>query len=156
MRQSSVVRVSGGLLFCVMSKIKTKTDEICSPSETIFSLLSEHLQSGGARYPYPKEVWTPSGEVFGPLRTLKRHPSSLLLTIITIAIIPRSNLSPWPVKKGGWWTQPKNWKTNTAIVGGGILVVLWQIWSLSARIEVCMNNIFPISPSSFFKRPDHP
>ncbi|WVQ85937.1 hypothetical protein IAT38_008105 [Cryptococcus sp. DSM 104549] len=51
---------------------------------------------GGARYPYPKEVWTPSG---------------------------------------GWWTQPKNWKANTAMCALLIAVTTASVWRLSAQKE---------------------
>ncbi|KIM80654.1 hypothetical protein PILCRDRAFT_73008, partial [Piloderma croceum F 1598] len=54
-------------------------------------------QGGGGRYPYPKQVWTPSG---------------------------------------GWWTRPANWKSNTAIVFGGILAIAYGVFSVSAAREV--------------------
>lgn len=37
---------------------------------------------------------------------------------------------------GGWWTRPSNWKSNTAILFGGILAVTYGVWTLSADKEV--------------------
>ncbi|KAH6912984.1 hypothetical protein BKA70DRAFT_1265712 [Coprinopsis sp. MPI-PUGE-AT-0042] len=51
---------------------------------------------GGARYPYPKQVWSPAG---------------------------------------GWWVQPKNWASNTAIAFGGIFLATYAVWSVSAAKE---------------------
>ncbi|KAI5119994.1 hypothetical protein M0805_004437 [Coniferiporia weirii] len=36
---------------------------------------------------------------------------------------------------GGWWTRPSNWKSNTAIAFGGILLVTYSAWQLSASRE---------------------
>lgn len=36
---------------------------------------------------------------------------------------------------GGWYSQPANWKANTAIMGGVILAVLAATWNLSANLE---------------------
>ncbi|ETW77496.1 hypothetical protein HETIRDRAFT_389067 [Heterobasidion irregulare TC 32-1] len=60
---------------------------------------------GGARYPYPKEVWSPAG---------------------------------------GWWTRPSNWKSNTAILFGGILAVTYGVWTLSADKE--WRYVQPVRP----------
>ncbi|EIM87237.1 uncharacterized protein STEHIDRAFT_78104 [Stereum hirsutum FP-91666 SS1] len=51
---------------------------------------------GGARYPYPKAVWSPAG---------------------------------------GWWGQPRAWKTNTAVLFAGILAVAYGTWTISAEHE---------------------
>ncbi|KAL5497816.1 hypothetical protein ACEPAH_2747 [Sanghuangporus vaninii] len=37
---------------------------------------------------------------------------------------------------GGWWARPSNWKSNTAIVFGGVLAVTYGVWQLSASKEV--------------------
>ncbi|KAI8140522.1 hypothetical protein BJV82DRAFT_622918 [Fennellomyces sp. T-0311] len=52
---------------------------------------------GVSRFPYPKEVWAPSG---------------------------------------GWWSQPKTWKPNTAIAAFGMAATLFAVWSLSANKEI--------------------
>ncbi|KAG2220378.1 hypothetical protein INT45_006549, partial [Circinella minor] len=49
-----------------------------------------------SRYPYPKDVWVPSG---------------------------------------GWWSQPKTWKSNTAIAALGMVVTIGALWSVSAQKE---------------------
>jgi len=60
---------------------------------------------GGARFPYPKHVWTPSG---------------------------------------GWWTQPSNWRANTAIIGVGIAAITYATWKFSAEREQRLSD--PIKP----------
>ncbi|KAI0308646.1 hypothetical protein OF83DRAFT_200294 [Amylostereum chailletii] len=37
---------------------------------------------------------------------------------------------------GGWWTRPSNWKANTAVLFGGILVATYGVWTLSADKEI--------------------
>ncbi|PWN43565.1 hypothetical protein IE81DRAFT_322212 [Ceraceosorus guamensis] len=51
---------------------------------------------GGARYPYPKEVWSPSG---------------------------------------GWWSQPRNWRSNTAVCAVGIGIFSYFLWNYSVENE---------------------
>ncbi|OMJ24989.1 hypothetical protein AYI70_g1210 [Smittium culicis] len=36
---------------------------------------------------------------------------------------------------GGWWSQPKAWKKNTAIVAVGSTLFVSYIWYKSAKIE---------------------
>ncbi|CAG8470082.1 3121_t:CDS:2, partial [Acaulospora colombiana] len=36
---------------------------------------------------------------------------------------------------GGWWSRPANWKTNTAIVGAGMFVIVGILWKISAERE---------------------
>ncbi|KAI1095836.1 hypothetical protein F5B19DRAFT_439247 [Rostrohypoxylon terebratum] len=36
---------------------------------------------------------------------------------------------------GGWYTQPSNWKTNTAAFAGVIITLTAAIWKLSAERE---------------------
>ena len=72
-------------------------------------------KGGGARYPYPKEVWTPAG-------VLGEHQ-----------LLALSHIYP---TTGGWWTRPSNWKANTAILFAGILGVSYGVWTLSADKEV--------------------
>ncbi|KAH8928264.1 hypothetical protein BT69DRAFT_1345465 [Atractiella rhizophila] len=53
-------------------------------------------RGGGQRYPFPKEVWSPSG---------------------------------------GWWTQPLNWKTNTAVAFGGVAFICYLAFKFSCEYE---------------------
>jgi len=69
--------------------------------------------SGGGQYPYPKEVWTPSG---------------------------------------GWWTRPKNWKSNTTVIGVGLIATVYGIWSLSADREERTVPPFRWIPSLMWSR----
>ncbi|KAI0030142.1 hypothetical protein K488DRAFT_88035 [Vararia minispora EC-137] len=68
---------------------------------------------GGARFPYPKDVWSPAG---------------------------------------GWWSQPKAWKFNTAVLFGGILVTTLGIavvsWDREKRYVMPNRWI----PSMMFER----
>ncbi|PKI83226.1 hypothetical protein MVES_002924 [Malassezia vespertilionis] len=36
---------------------------------------------------------------------------------------------------GGWWTRPKNWATNTFVVGVGIGIAAYGLWTYSAERE---------------------
>ncbi|KAJ1920716.1 hypothetical protein H4219_001115 [Mycoemilia scoparia] len=36
---------------------------------------------------------------------------------------------------GGWWSNPKQWKRNTAIVGAGLFTTLAFVWYKSAQLE---------------------
>ncbi|KAJ1984138.1 hypothetical protein H4R34_000849 [Dimargaris verticillata] len=36
---------------------------------------------------------------------------------------------------GGWFTNPSNWKANTAIVGLGLTAVVGAVWAFSAEKE---------------------
>ncbi|KAI7876074.1 hypothetical protein K492DRAFT_172871 [Lichtheimia hyalospora FSU 10163] len=36
---------------------------------------------------------------------------------------------------GGWWGQPKAWKSNTLIAGFGLAVTLAAVWKVSADKE---------------------
>ncbi|KAL7750277.1 hypothetical protein RI367_004450 [Sorochytrium milnesiophthora] len=36
---------------------------------------------------------------------------------------------------GGWWPQPKNWKSNTAVIGAGMAIVLGFAFKFSADNE---------------------
>ncbi|KZT59966.1 hypothetical protein CALCODRAFT_466101 [Calocera cornea HHB12733] len=36
---------------------------------------------------------------------------------------------------GGWWTQPRNWKTNTLVVAGIIAVTSYGLFRFSAANE---------------------
>jgi hypothetical protein len=36
---------------------------------------------------------------------------------------------------GGWYSQPSNWKFNTAIMGAGIIGITAMMWNLSAQRE---------------------
>ncbi|KZV93289.1 hypothetical protein EXIGLDRAFT_613169, partial [Exidia glandulosa HHB12029] len=65
-------------------------------------------QGGGARYPYPKDVWSPAG---------------------------------------GWWTRPKNWVSNTLVIGAGAAVIVYGVWSWSAKNEVRPSRAVPSSGS---------
>jgi FtsH-binding integral membrane protein len=38
---------------------------------------------------------------------------------------------------GGWWVQPSNWRSNTAIVFTGILAITYGVFTVSADREVC-------------------
>ena len=76
------------------------------------------VKGGGARYPYPKEVWTPAGN-------LGQTPTVHVRTTHTS-----------PSLIGGWWTRPSNWKANTAILFAGILGVSYGVWTISADKEV--------------------
>ncbi|CAK1360960.1 hypothetical protein CBER1_11515 [Cercospora berteroae] len=48
---------------------------------------------------------------------------------------------------GGWYSQPSNWKTNTAIMGGVIVGIVAMTWNLSANRE--FRNEMP-QPDRFF------
>ncbi|KAF2187887.1 hypothetical protein K469DRAFT_737707 [Zopfia rhizophila CBS 207.26] len=48
---------------------------------------------------------------------------------------------------GGWYSQPANWKANTAIMGGVIFGITALVWSLSAYRE--QRTKFP-EPGRFF------
>ncbi|CAG8493170.1 2870_t:CDS:2 [Ambispora leptoticha] len=37
---------------------------------------------------------------------------------------------------GGWWSRPANWKSNTAIIGTGMLIICAITWKISAEKEV--------------------
>ncbi|PAV18230.1 hypothetical protein PNOK_0671600 [Pyrrhoderma noxium] len=45
---------------------------------------------------------------------------------------------------GGWWTRPSNWKSNTAVAFGGILLTVYATWQLSASKEV--RHVAPSKP----------
>lgn len=36
---------------------------------------------------------------------------------------------------GGWYSQPANWKGNTAIMSGVVLAITASAWVLSANLE---------------------
>ena len=36
---------------------------------------------------------------------------------------------------GGWYSQPANWKANTAIMGGVVVGIAAMMWNLSANRE---------------------
>jgi hypothetical protein len=74
-------------------------------------------KGGGARYPYPKEVWSPAGALD------KLRLFTFTYSYVSFII-------------GGWWTRPSNWKANTAIVFAGILGVSYGVWTVSADKEV--------------------
>ena len=40
------------------------------------------------------------------------------------------------VPSGGWWSQPKTWKSNTAVAALGMAVTIGALWSVSAQKEV--------------------
>lgn len=71
-------------------------------------------QGGGARYPYPKDVWSPAGA-----------PTST-----SSAAVADSRAA------GGWWTRPKNWVSNTLILGASASIIAYGVWSWSAKSEV--------------------
>ena len=75
------------------------------------------LKGGGARYPYPKEVWSPAGALDNSDGS---HAICLYLSVVI----------------GGWWTRPSNWKANTTILFAGILAVSYGVWTVSADKEV--------------------
>ncbi|GAO46049.1 hypothetical protein SAICODRAFT_87703 [Saitoella complicata NRRL Y-17804] len=68
---------------------------------------------GGARFPYPKHVWSPSG---------------------------------------GWWSQPKNWKMNTALTMGAILLINVWVFKKSAELEKRYNNPSRWIPSMLWSK----
>ncbi|KAI1210900.1 uncharacterized protein F4807DRAFT_459127 [Annulohypoxylon truncatum] len=37
---------------------------------------------------------------------------------------------------GGWYTQPSNWKANTAVFAGVVVALTAALWKLSAEREV--------------------
>jgi hypothetical protein len=37
---------------------------------------------------------------------------------------------------GGWWAQPSNWRSNTAVAMGGILAITYAVFNFSADREV--------------------
>ena len=88
-------------------------------------IIDHFLKGGGARYPYPKEVWSPAGA----LDKLRRFVLSTY-SYITFII-------------GGWWTRPSNWKANTAILFAGILGVSYGVWTVSADKEVSTPFLSP-------------
>ncbi|KAH7101748.1 hypothetical protein BKA62DRAFT_638275 [Auriculariales sp. MPI-PUGE-AT-0066] len=63
---------------------------------------------GGARYPYPKDVWSPAG---------------------------------------GWWTRPSNWKSNLGIISAGAGLIVYGVWSWSAKHEQRMRAPMRAIPS---------
>ncbi|OJD32018.1 uncharacterized protein BKCO1_4200028 [Diplodia corticola] len=48
---------------------------------------------------------------------------------------------------GGWYSQPKNWKGNTAIMGGVVIGITSLAWYTSAQREY--RSKFP-EPGRFF------
>ncbi|EOD48801.1 hypothetical protein GTA08_BOTSDO10380 [Neofusicoccum parvum] len=48
---------------------------------------------------------------------------------------------------GGWYSQPKNWKANTAVMGGVVLGITGLAWYTSAQRE--QRSKFP-EPGRFF------
>ncbi|KAF2221022.1 hypothetical protein BDZ85DRAFT_283916 [Elsinoe ampelina] len=48
---------------------------------------------------------------------------------------------------GGWYSQPANWKGNTAIMSGVIVAITAAAWTLSANLE--HRDRFP-EPGRFF------
>ncbi|CCA69939.1 hypothetical protein PIIN_03879 [Serendipita indica DSM 11827] len=37
---------------------------------------------------------------------------------------------------GGWWARPKNWKTNTVVVMGGVVALSYLVFRGTAHKEV--------------------
>ncbi|EKG14174.1 hypothetical protein MPH_08627 [Macrophomina phaseolina MS6] len=48
---------------------------------------------------------------------------------------------------GGWYSQPKNWKANTAVMGGVVIGITALAWYTSAQRE--QRSSFP-EPGRFF------
>ncbi|KAF4302151.1 hypothetical protein GTA08_BOTSDO10380 [Botryosphaeria dothidea] len=48
---------------------------------------------------------------------------------------------------GGWYSQPKNWKANTAVMGGVVIGITGLAWYTSAQRE--QRSKFP-EPGRFF------
>lgn len=107
------------------------------------------IQSGGAHFPYPKEVWSPSGSFLVlPLPLLRYSILTCHLSAITVMLpfqpLPSHSESfqihPFlyctPLSIGGWWSRPENWKANTTVVALGIAGTTYGIWLYSADNEV--------------------
>jgi hypothetical protein len=87
---------------------------------------------GGARYPYPKEVWSPSGA------SLDLFSATMACASVFSTFIPKLKTSIFCLSSipGGWWTRPSNWKQNTAVVGFGMILTCYALWTFSAEREV--------------------
>ena len=59
----------------------------------------------------------------------------MLSIVIIIALVVIINISQVWTPTGGWWVQPKNWKTNTAIGAGVIFCSSVLVFRLSASKE---------------------
>ncbi|RSH85300.1 hypothetical protein EHS25_005107 [Saitozyma podzolica] len=121
---------------------------------------------GGAQYPFPKEVWSPSGQYIAHVskRPADRDSSVSLATdhhcIRSSAIETQTLMSALPLPRpnppaslsfastfsrtGGWWSRPKNWAGNTVFAIAGIALATYGVWSLSARKE--QRHIAPWKP----------
>ncbi|KAL1922749.1 uncharacterized protein VTP21DRAFT_9125 [Calcarisporiella thermophila] len=53
---------------------------------------------------------------------------------------------------GGWWTQPKNWRVNTAITAIGMAVIIAGVWKFSADREWRHNEPKRWIPSSMWEK----
>lgn len=73
--------------------------------------------------------------------SIEPPPASQLTTAA-----PRYPKHVWS-PSGGWYAQPKNWKSNTAVFMVGILGITAYFWSLSAERE--RRPRFP-EPGRFF------
>jgi hypothetical protein len=122
------------------------------------SRLQSSLTSLQAQYPFPKEVWSPSGQYIAHVskRPADRDSSVSLATdhhcIRSSAIETQTLMSALPLPRpnppaslsfastfsrtGGWWSRPKNWAGNTVFAIAGIALATYGVWSLSARKEV--------------------
>jgi len=58
--------------------------------------------------------------------------TSTMLDTVDQASYPKHVWSP----AGGWYSQPSNWKANTAVFGMVIVGVTAMMWKLSAEREV--------------------
>ncbi|KAL0930434.1 uncharacterized protein CTRU02_214509 [Colletotrichum truncatum] len=66
-----------------------------------------------------------------------QHPVSLVAKLVKMGGGPKV---PYPKHvwspAGGWYTQPANWRMNTAIIGTVMVGVVAAIWKISAEKEV--------------------
>jgi hypothetical protein len=47
---------------------------------------------------------------------------------------PRHPYPKWVYSPtGGWWSQPKNWATNTAVVAGTMTIIVAMLWRYSDK-----------------------
>ncbi|KAL0078083.1 hypothetical protein J3Q64DRAFT_1293866 [Phycomyces blakesleeanus] len=56
---------------------------------------------------------------------------------------------------GGWWAQPKTWKSNTAIAALGMIVTLGAVWSVSAEKEKRYQQPKRWIPSMLYRNQDN-
>ncbi|GAM84416.1 hypothetical protein ANO11243_024120 [Dothideomycetidae sp. 11243] len=71
------------------------------------------------------------GEMEATAAVLEKSEKSMKHTILWGNTYPKHVWSP----AGGWYSQPANWKGNTAIMSGVVLAITASAWVLSANLE---------------------